>query len=161
RPRYWVSSVSFDERRDQSWTRGYFFAFRGISNTTTNARTAISSIIPHYPLTKSAPSILFPGDVPGKEIAAFAAMWASFAFDYLCRQKVGGSHLNLFIVEQFVVLPRDAIWSQAGWCQETTLLSWLLPRVLELTCTTWDLVSFAMDCEWLGPPFRWDDDRRF
>lgn len=35
------------------------------------------------------------------------------------------------------------------------------PRVLELTFTTWDLEGFAQDCGWPGPPFRWDEDRRF
>ena len=38
---------------------------------------------------------------------------------------------------------------------------WLLPRVLELTYTTWDLEPFASDCGWTGPPFRWDEERRF
>ena len=34
-------------------------------------------------------------------------------------------------------------------------------RVLELTYTAWDLEAFAQDCGWSGPPFRWDEDRRF
>ena len=38
---------------------------------------------------------------------------------------------------------------------------WLLPRVLELTYTAWDLEAFAADCGWSGPPFRWDEERRF
>jgi len=33
--------------------------------------------------------------------------------------------------------------------------------VLELTYTAWDLESFAQDCGWPGPPFRWDEERRF
>lgn len=36
----------------------------------------------------------------------------------------------------------------------------LLPRVLELTYTAWDLESFGKDCGYDGPPFRWDDARR-
>ena len=38
---------------------------------------------------------------------------------------------------------------------------WLLHRVLELTYTTWDLEPFAGDCGWSGPPFHWDEERRF
>ena len=34
-------------------------------------------------------------------------------------------------------------------------------RVLELTYTAWDLEPLAMDCGFDGPPFRWDEDRRF
>jgi hypothetical protein len=33
--------------------------------------------------------------------------------------------------------------------------------VLELTYTAWDLEPFAQDCGWSGPPFCWDEDRRF
>ena len=35
------------------------------------------------------------------------------------------------------------------------------PRVLELTYTAWDLQPFAHDCGYDGPPFRWDEERRF
>jgi hypothetical protein len=41
------------------------------------------------------------------------------------------------------------------------LSSWLLPRVLELTYTAWDLEPFARDYGYDGPPFRWDEERRF
>lgn len=34
------------------------------------------------------------------------------------------------------------------------------PRVLELTYTAWDLEDFAADVSYVGPPFRWDDERR-
>jgi len=40
-------------------------------------------------------------------------------------------------------------------------LTWLLPHVLELTYTAWDLSPFATDCGYDGPPFRWNDERRF
>jgi hypothetical protein len=33
--------------------------------------------------------------------------------------------------------------------------------VLELTYTAWDLEPFAQDTGWSGPPFRWDEERRF
>ena len=44
---------------------------------------------------------------------------------------------------------------------DKTIGDWLLPRVLELTYTAWDLEAFAQDCGWPGPPFRWDEERRF
>ena len=37
----------------------------------------------------------------------------------------------------------------------------MFPRVLELTYTAWDLEPFAQDCGFNGPPFRWDEARRF
>jgi hypothetical protein len=33
--------------------------------------------------------------------------------------------------------------------------------VLELTYTAWDLKQFAQDCGYSGPPFTWDEERRF
>ena len=39
-------------------------------------------------------------------------------------------------------------------------MDWLLPRVLELTYTAWDLEPFAQDVGYDGPPFRWDPERR-
>ncbi len=41
-----------------------------------------------------------------------------------------------------------------------TLCEWLLPRVLELTYTAWDLEPFGRDVGYDGPPFRWDPARR-
>ncbi len=32
---------------------------------------------------------------------------------------------------------------------------------MELTYTAWDLQPFAHDCGYYGPPFRWDEERRF
>ena len=38
---------------------------------------------------------------------------------------------------------------------------WISFRILELTYTAWDLAAFARDCGWDGPPFRWNEERRF
>ena len=32
---------------------------------------------------------------------------------------------------------------------------------LELSYTAWDLEALALDCGYSGPPFRWDEERRF
>ena len=49
----------------------------------------------------------------------------------------------------------------APWEQSIQIRDWLLPRVLELTYTAWDLKAFAEDCGDNGPPFIWDPERRF
>jgi len=38
---------------------------------------------------------------------------------------------------------------------------WLFERAIELLYTSWDLRFFALDCGYDGPPFRWDNSRRF
>jgi hypothetical protein len=55
----------------------------------------------------------------------------------------------------------DGYSDPASWANVSSLAGWLLPRVLELTYTAWDLEPFAKDCGFDGPPFRWDEDRRF
>jgi hypothetical protein len=49
-------------------------------------------------------------------------------------------------------------WS---WRAPLNLRDWIIPRVLELTYTAWDLEPFARDCGYDGPPFIWDEERRF
>jgi hypothetical protein len=41
------------------------------------------------------------------------------------------------------------------------LSQWLAPRLLELVYTAHDLAPLAIDCGDDGPPFLWDEDRRF
>jgi hypothetical protein len=86
-----------------------------------------------------------------------------FVADYSARQKVGGMHLKYHYFKQLPILAPTTYWDHCHWVvgNQETLLDWLLPRVLELTYTAWDMVPFAKDCGWLGPPFRWRDERRF
>jgi hypothetical protein len=70
--------------------------------------------------------------------------------------------LSNFILKQLPVFIPATYAQPCAWSGGTqTLQDWLLPRVLELTYTAWDLESFAQDCGWSGPPFRWDEERRF
>ena len=47
------------------------------------------------------------------------------------------------------------------WAASIRVRDWLLPRVLELTYTAWNLKAFAEDCGDDGPPIIWDPERRF
>jgi hypothetical protein len=64
---------------------------------------------------------------------------------------------------QRLIQPRRVLCNnyEVPWSAGTKLGPWLLARVLELTYTAWDLESFAQDCGWSGPPFCWDEERRF
>jgi len=76
------------------------------------------------------------------------------------RQKVGGTNLGGYIVEQLPVLPRGSL--KFKWfVTPEPLEAWLVSRVLELTYTAYDLEPFATDCGYSGPPFRWDEEGRF
>jgi len=72
--------------------------------------------------------------------------------DYVARGKVGGAHLNFFIVKQFAVLPPSAF--------EKRDVEFIFPRVAELTYTATDLKGFAEDLGIGRAPFVWDEERR-
>lgn len=71
-----------------------------------------------------------------------------------------GTHLNYIQVRQLPVLAPSVYTTDTAWSRGTVLCDWLLPRVLELTYTAWDLEPFAKDVGYDGPPFRWDTARR-
>jgi hypothetical protein len=60
-----------------------------------------------------------------------------YAFDFTARLKVGGTDLNHFIIHQLPVLPPGRY--------TPNLLAFIVPRVLELTYTAWDIKAFADD----------------
>ena len=82
-------------------------------------------------------------------------------FDYTVRQKIGGVNLNFFLMNQCPVVPVEHLDGTCGWDSSQSVRDWVTLRVLELSYTAWDLKSFAADCGWGGPPFHWDDNRRF
>ena len=95
-----------------------------------------------------------------KLLACLYANLCSFVLDYLARQKIGGTHL-LWLVKQLPIVRPDTTAGRPMVHDRDTSGYWFLPRVLELAFTAWDLAPFAHDCGYDGPPFRWDDARRF
>jgi len=71
---------------------------------------------------------------------------------YVARQKVGGTNLAFFYVKQLPILP-PTFYSESR-------LTFIVPRVLELTYTSHSLAPFARDLGYDGPPFVWVEDRR-
>ena len=88
-----------------------------------------------------------------RTICAVVSNLSAYIFDFIARQKTGGVSLGYFILKQLPVLPPTAY--------TPALLDFIVPRVLELTYTAWDLQPFAQDVGWDGPPFVWDEERRF
>jgi hypothetical protein len=85
----------------------------------------------------------------------------SFMQDYSARQKVGGTHMKYNVFRQLAVLPPSVHEMSPSWDTTISLVDWLVPRVFELVYTAYDLASLARDCGYDGPPFPWDDARRF
>jgi hypothetical protein len=90
-----------------------------------------------------------------------SAVLNSFVLDYVARTSVGGANLNFFLLKQLPVPPPDTFEQRCAWSTDITLAEWIFPRVLELTYTAVDMEPFARDLGYQGPPFVWDDERRF
>jgi hypothetical protein len=161
--------VSASEVRTRFHKRGitteWLLGFRDISSGT-NERTAIMAAFPMSAVGNSINLVL--GLQPSEAISLLANV-NTFAFDYCCRQKVSGTHVNIWIFKQLAVIPAERYLQPTPWLSDpltinihsSTLFDWILPRVLELSYTAWDLESFATDSGYDGPPFRWNDERRF
>jgi hypothetical protein len=154
-PRYWVASGEVSGRLDGRWDLKWLLGFRRIARST-DERTFIAG---SFPFGGVGDNIFMP--TVGNSPAALGPVLASIAFDFTVRQKLGGTNLNFFYVEQLPV-PRPetfsdpCVWSSAG----TTVRDWISERVVELTFTAWDMVSAARDLGYDGPPFVWDPERR-
>ncbi|MBE0608464.1 MAG: hypothetical protein IH609_03735 [Dehalococcoidia bacterium] len=90
--------------------------------------------------------------------ALILACMDSLVLDWAARFSVGGINMNFFIVKQLPVLPPEAFLDDAP--TGITHAELVIPRVLELTFTAWDLEPFARDLGYRGDPFPWDEVRR-
>ncbi|EKD69020.1 MAG: hypothetical protein ACD_47C00306G0001, partial [uncultured bacterium] len=157
-PRYWVPKTEVAERLKDRWSHGWLLGWRDITNTT-NERTVIAGVISRVGVGNQFPLMLLNSNPIN--IAALSANLTSFAFDFVARQKCGGSHLNFFVYKQLPIILPNTYTQFCFWSHSQTIADWICQRVLELTYTAYDLKPFALDCGYDGPPFKWDEERRF
>lgn len=133
-PESWVKKEKVEARLG-TWEHGWLLGFRNVTNTT-NERTAIFTILPPVGVGNSVPLVL-PNQVRALLVSVFVGNLGAIVFDYAVRLKIGGTNMNFFYVKQFPVLhPND--YSEAD-------LFFIVPRVLELVYTAWDLAGFAQE----------------
>ena len=166
-PWYWVSKTEVSTRAQHN--REWLLAFRDITNPT-NERTGIFTLIPYSAVGNNAPIILFE-KMSDIFICCLFANLVSIPFDFVVRQKVGWTHMNFYILEQLPLFcPTN---------YNENLIGFVVPKIIELTYTAWDLKPFAEDVleeidpekwnEWfpknplvdgIPQPFKWDEERR-
>ncbi len=148
-PRYWVPQSEV-EGKIGNWDRGWLLAFRDITGAI-NERTGVFSFTPRVGYNDQ---LLFfsTENLDVSRIACLLGNLNALVFDYVVRQKVGGTHLKKYILFQLPVLPPTA-YTPAD-------IDFIAPRVLELVYTAWDMKPFAEDMGYHGEPFRWDEERR-
>jgi hypothetical protein len=155
--RYWVSEAEVAARLAGRWNHKWLLGWRDVCRSVLK-RTAIASVTPQVAVGHTMPLMMFDG-MDGPNTAALYANLCSFVLDYVTRQKLGGTHLTYGYLKQLPIFSPAKYQVNAPW-SDSTVRDWMLPRVLELSCTTWDLQCFASDIGYDGPPFRWDPVRR-
>ncbi len=151
-PRYWVPEAEVRARYSaKGWRRNWLMGWRDITNAS-NERTVISSITPYCAVANSLPLMLSQYEGGIHTFAGLIANLSAIPMDYAARHKVGGTHLNTFLLFQLPILPPVFYTSER--------LAYVSPKVLELTYTSHSLTPFARDLGHDGPPFAWDEDRR-
>ncbi|WP_432065773.1 Eco57I restriction-modification methylase domain-containing protein [Streptomyces sp. C10-9-1] len=138
-PMYWVCESEMPN--EAPWYLGFCDV-----TSATNERTVIASAIPRAAVGHTFP-VVYAGVSPELLLANFNSM----VLDFLARQKVAGLHLTYGYVRQFPVLPPVAM---------TTHAMFIGRRVLELSCTAYDMQPLARDLGDTGAPFIWNEDRR-
>ena len=160
--RYWVAEEDVESAIGDRWDRDWFLGWRDIARAS-DARTFVSSVLP-----RSAVGHKFPlaWGLDRRNAAALQAMWSSYSFDYVARQKLSGAGMTYFIVKQFAA-PAPAQFEEplTGITAEP-LGTWIGSRVVELTFTSTRLAPYAIDVLGLpeggdpGAPFHWIPERR-
>jgi hypothetical protein len=137
----------------------WFLGWRDICRST-DERTLIASVVAKAGVGDTF-LLMFSSTTAATYKLALIAGLNSLVEDYSARQKVGGTHIKYNIFRQLPALAPASIGRPAAWSSTCSISDWLTPRVMELVFTANDLVALATHCGYSGPPFAWDDARRF
>jgi hypothetical protein len=154
--RYWVAESNISQAIGDRWDREWLLGWRDIA-TSLDVRTFVPSVLPH-----AAVGHVFPLALPVHPDHAplLQAVWSSLACDYVVRQKLSGTHLTYSVLGQIACPAPETFERPQPWSGRVPLREWVLPRVLELSYTSWRIRPYAVDLGDDGPPFRWLPERR-
>ena len=133
------------DRKQPRWLMGW----RDICRST-DERTMIASVFPWVGVGHTVPMAFTASN--HEQTAALVAQLTSLTLDYAARQKLAGTHLTYFYLEQLPVLAPHQFTQDD--------LAFITARVLELTYTSHSMRPWAEDMGHTGGPFAFDPDRR-
>ena len=155
-PENWITQEEVEARIGRrSWTKAWLLGWRDMARSA-DERTIICSTLQRAAVGHKLP-LAFTRYSPAPLIANLS----SFVLDYVARQKMAGTSMTYFILKQLAMLPPSTYKEHVEWLDGSALADWIGARVLELSYTAYDLAPFAADLGDNGPPFRWNEKRRF
>ena len=158
-PQYWVPADKVVFPNGLEWG----IAFRDIARPT-DVRTMIAAVVPFVGLGNTIPILTGDLNTYCKLAPCLIANLNSILFDYVVRQKVHGTHLNWYVVEQLPVISPDRY--ETVRFGPKTAGEIIREAVVELTYTSHDMAPFARDMGYVDksgkikPPFPWNEERR-
>jgi Eco57I restriction-modification methylase len=158
-PRAWVAECEIGKHSPDLVETRWFLGFKDVT-ASTNERTFIAAFLPTSGITDSVNLVGIQNPNTSRDAALLLANFNSFVLDYVARQKIGGTHIKFYVVRQLPILERAAYEGLTLTFTHSTRF-FVSERALELSYTAWDLATVARNHTYSGPPFRWDDDRRF
>jgi len=157
-PYLWAREHEGRSRTPDTWSREWFVVFKRVT-AATNERTIVAAIIPWTTVSYTLYVVLCRRENQHALVCLMANL-GSFVADYLVRQKTLQASLPMGVVYETALLQPALFAGPSPWRSDQPLHKWIAERVLELTYTSWELQPFARDCDYHGPPFRWDEERR-
>lgn len=157
-PRWWVEDAEVAKVLGDR-IRSTYLCYKDVTSPT-NQRTMIAAMIPHAAVVNSAPLVLADQNISPRQACCLLGNLNSLALDFVARQKVGGVHLNFFIVEQLPLFGPDRYDDRCPWDKRVTLERWISDRVLKLTCTAEDMWPLAEAAGFDPPVHKWNPTER-
>lgn len=155
-PRYWLRAEVVADRLSGRWDREWLLTWRDICRST-DERTMISSVLGAGAAPEGGCSVILPGSRAWPAGLLLLATFNSYVFDFVTRQKIGGTHLRFFTVSQLPVLP-PAQFSDTLCFGVATVGEWICDRVQNLVLTAWDVIKASGRTT--ENPRGWNVDRR-
>ncbi len=90
----------------------------------------------------------------------FLANLNSLPYDFIARQKLGGTTFGFYHLEQIPTLPPDAYDEKCPWAKSKKMEDWIADRVLKLTCTADDMRPLAEAAGFRPGVWKWKEDER-
>ena len=100
-PRYWVHEDEIDKKIEGKADSPWLLGWRRVARAT-DERTLIGALLPEV----GAGDSIFLAVLDSAEAASrsqLVASWSSLVLDYVTRQKMGGTNLSFFIMEQLAI----------------------------------------------------------
>ncbi|MFI6630761.1 Eco57I restriction-modification methylase domain-containing protein [Nonomuraea fuscirosea] len=145
-PRYWIPQKDvLAKLAEKGWQHNWLLGWRDICRAT-DERTMIATVAPRVGFGHK-----FMLAISGENPWALQALWSTFVFDFIARQKIGGTSMSFFLVKQLPVFTPEQVQVHA---------EGIRMRVLELSYTSWDMSPYAHDLGDTNAPFQWIEDRR-